>query len=205
MGLCFPHQPVAGALQGQDRGFRMSMALSRDAACGVSGAGWTCLRAPGFAPDFHASRSWFPLVLEHGVLRGGAQPWPSELAPAGRFPSELFLKHGVDGQETWVGLALHPLPVAPGLPTWAGVPLPWQPEAKYGLLCSAAGCPHAPGSRPGLMSRPRVAGVVLAGSVPQFPQLCGAVMCRAYSLEFSEGQTRMALRASSMGFSEGQT
>lgn len=42
------------------------------------------------------------------------------------------------------------------------------------------------------MSRPWVAGVFLAGSVPQFPQLCGAVMRRAYSLEFSEGQTRMA-------------
>lgn len=42
------------------------------------------------------------------------------------------------------------------------------------------------------MSRPWVAGVFLASSVPQFPQLCGAVMRRAYSLEFSEGQTRMA-------------
>lgn len=91
-----------------------------------------------------------------------------------------------------MGLALHPLPVAPGLPTWAGASLPWQPEAKCGLLCSAAGCPHVPGSRPGLRSRPRVAGVFLAGSVPQFPQLCGAVTRGAYSLEFSEGQTRMA-------------
>lgn len=68
LGLCSPHQPVAGALQGQDCGFQMSMALSRDAAYGVSGAGWTCLGVPGLAPDFHDSRSWFPLVLEHGVL-----------------------------------------------------------------------------------------------------------------------------------------
>lgn len=34
-------------------------------------------------------------------------------------------------------------------------------------------------------------GEFLAGSVPQFPQLRGVVTCGAYSLEFSEGQTRM--------------
>lgn len=56
-----------------------------------------------------------------------------------------FLKHGVDGQEAWVGLATPP-PRRPWPPNVGWVPLPRQPETKCGLLRSAAVCPHAPGS-----------------------------------------------------------
>lgn len=132
-------------------------------------------------PDEHGSVSEVPPVVSQGPRPCSRLSCLQEVVPPGVRARSLprrslalafragpcrpvpfiieFLKHGVDGQEAWVGLALHPLPVAPGLPTWAGVPLPWQPETKCGLLCSAAGCPHAPGSRPGLTSRPLVAGV----------------------------------------------